>query len=180
MLAISIDMAGLDKVRLAYETAGAQAPEALSRALNHTGDKARTQVARSLAKQVGLSYGAVKDAMQSSRATPGKLTYELSAKGGAISLKEFGARQTKHGVSAAPWGARRVFPHTFIVDKIGGHVFRRVGAPRLPIKKLWGPRLPSELMKGEAAAAFKMIAERDLGDRISYEIARIMPGGKDV
>jgi len=29
--------------------------------------------------------------------------------------KEFGARQTSKGVSAAPWGERRVFPHTFIV-----------------------------------------------------------------
>ena len=36
-----------------------QARTALSRALNHEGDKGRTQVKRALVKQTGIKYGAV-------------------------------------------------------------------------------------------------------------------------
>lgn len=35
----------------------------LQRAVNHTGDKARTQVIRTLAKQTGLGYGVIKNAV---------------------------------------------------------------------------------------------------------------------
>ena len=56
--------------------------------------------------------------------------------GAHIPLAEFHARQTRRGVSAAPWGQRRVFPHTFIVEQLGGPVFKREGNARLPIRKL--------------------------------------------
>jgi hypothetical protein len=40
-----------------------QARTALSRALNHEGDKGRTQVKRALVTQTGIKYGAVDKAM---------------------------------------------------------------------------------------------------------------------
>jgi len=58
-----------------------QARTALSRALNHEGDKARTQVKRALVKQTGIKYGAVDQAMATIRATPATLTYTLKARG---------------------------------------------------------------------------------------------------
>jgi hypothetical protein len=47
-----------------------QARTTLSRALNHEGDKGRTQVKRALVKQTGRRYGAVNKAMATTRATP--------------------------------------------------------------------------------------------------------------
>jgi hypothetical protein len=47
-----------------------QARTAMSRALNHEGEKRRTQVKRSLVKQTGIKYGAVDKAMATIRATP--------------------------------------------------------------------------------------------------------------
>jgi len=44
-----------------------QARKALSRALNHEGDKGRTQIKRALAKQTGIKYGAVDKAMATVR-----------------------------------------------------------------------------------------------------------------
>ena len=72
-----------------------------------------------------------------------------------MSLKEFGARQTAKGVSAAPWGKRRVFPHAFIAPTLGGHVFIREGRSRLPIRKLWGPAIPREMVKDQSKEAFE-------------------------
>jgi hypothetical protein len=51
-----------------------QARKALSRALNHEGDKDRTQVKRALVKQTGIKYGAVNKAMATIRAKPATLT----------------------------------------------------------------------------------------------------------
>lgn len=53
----------------------------LTRALNHEGDKGRTQVKRALVKQTGIKYGAVDKAMATIRATPATLTYTLKARG---------------------------------------------------------------------------------------------------
>ena len=47
-----------------------KARKALSRALNHEGNKGRTQVKRALVKQTGIKYGAVNKAMATVRATP--------------------------------------------------------------------------------------------------------------
>ena len=90
-----------------------------------------------------------------------------------IALAEFHARQTRRGVSAAPWGLRRVFPHTFIVEKLGGQVFRREGGARLPIRKLWGPSLPIELVRGASPAAFEKAAAADLPQRVAHELGRL-------
>lgn len=44
-----------------------QARTAMSRALNHEGDKGRTQVKRALVKQTGIKYGAVVAAVSTRR-----------------------------------------------------------------------------------------------------------------
>jgi hypothetical protein len=155
---------------------GNQAPHAIRRAVNHTGDKAVTQVARTLARQTGVKYGAAKKALFVQRANYDRGVYRISAKGGYLSLKEFGARQTKAGVSAMVWGKRRVFPHSFVSQKLGGHVFVRMGKDRNPIRKMWGPALPAELVKDETAAMFLSTVEAELPARVAHEVAALLAG----
>ena len=92
---------------------------ALSRALNHEGDKGRTQVKRALVKQTGIKYGAVDKAMATIRATPATLTYTLKARGDETNIAWFGGVQRRKGVSAAPWSKRRIFGTSFIVPRFG-------------------------------------------------------------
>ena len=54
-------------------------------------------------------------------------------------------------------------------------VFMRTSRDRLPIRKLWGPSLPKELVKDEVANAFKRVVSEDGGQRILHEIERLMP-----
>jgi hypothetical protein len=84
-----------------------QVRTALSRSLNHEGDKGRTQVKRALVKQTGIKYGAVDKAMATIRATPATLTYALKARGDETNIAWFGGVQRRKGVSAAPWNKRR-------------------------------------------------------------------------
>jgi hypothetical protein len=127
-----IDARSIAPVADAYAQAGTAAPIAIARALNWTGNKARTQVARTLARDTGVGYGVIRNALRTTPASPANLTYEIGVSDAHIPLAEFHARQTRRGVSAAPWGQRRVFPHTFIVEQLGGQVFKREGGARLP------------------------------------------------
>jgi hypothetical protein len=130
-----------------------QARTALSRALNHEGDKGRTQVTRALVTQTGIKYGAVNKAMTTIRATAATLTYTLNARGDETNIAWFGGVQRWKGVSAAPWRKRRIFKHSFIVQRFG-RAFVRTSKSRLPIRPLYGPNLARELVKDSSAAAW--------------------------
>jgi hypothetical protein len=173
-LLVRVDTADFDRLARRFALVGTNIRPALMRAVNHTGDKARTQLTRALTKQTGLKSRVVRAALRTFPAGLSAIVYRIVARGGFVSLKEFGARQTGKGVSASPWGKRRVFAHTFIVASLGGHVFERTGKGRLPIRKLWGPAIPREMVRDEVKAAFEGEVGASLPTRLSYEIARIL------
>ena len=150
-----------------------QARTALSRALNHEGDKGRTQVKRALVRQTGIKYGAVEKAMATIRATPVTLIYALKARGDETNIAWFGGVQRRKGVSAAPWNKRRIFRHAFIVPRVG-RAFIRTSKKRLPIRSLYGANLARELVKDSSAAAWQSGVANIVG-RVGHEIGRRLP-----
>jgi hypothetical protein len=167
-----------DKVLARYGNALAalgegKARTALSRALNHEGDKGRTQVKHALVKQTGIKYGAVNNAMATIRATPATLTYTLKARGGETNIAWFGGVQRRKGVSAAPWKKRRIFARSFIVPRFG-RAFIRTSKSRLPIRPLYGPNLARELVKDSSAAAWQS-GVANVVVRVGHEIGRMLP-----
>lgn len=175
-LQISVDASSIVWLQELLQAAGAQIHTAIRRAVNDTGDKTTTLVSRALAKQVGVKYGTVKAALRQQRASFGSLTYKIIAKGPALSLKEFGARQTSKGASAAPWNTRRVFPHSFIAPGMGGHVFVRTTDKRFPVKKLWGPAIPNELVRDASAATFEHTVDIEFPAYLEREVMAILSG----
>jgi len=147
---------------------------------------ARTQVYRSLTAQTGLKRRVIVKAVRVTRSNSGTLTYTMTTKGGDIALKFFAARETRRGVSAAPFGQRRIFPSTFILggrfpNRHGvvfhGHVMRREGASRFPIKvEQSGVIIPAEMVKGATAQAFRSTVARVLPQRVEHEIRRATGG----
>ena len=120
MIQLSVNVSDFGRMADVYENVRKQVPQALVRAINWTGDKARTAAGRALSKQTGLNYGKVRKELHTKPATPSDLVYEIGATGGPISLKEFDAQQGKDGVRANPWGVRRLIPHSarnFKVEK---------------------------------------------------------------
>lgn len=164
---------------------GSQAEVVLSRALNHEGDKARTQVVRALTAQTGLLRKTIVKAVRRITAWPTRgLFYGIESKGGDIRLKFFMPRETSAGVSAAPWGGRRVFAGTFMKGgrfpnrvplRMGGNVFKRAGSLRLPIEvQRSGLYIPDEMIKGASASAFET-SFGGLVARVEHEIGRLLP-----
>ncbi|VTZ52501.1 conserved hypothetical protein [Methylocella tundrae] len=141
-----------------FETA---IPLAIARGLNEGGDKVRTQVQRALKTQTGVTkYASITSRMQDSgrgyaRAAPGKLAYQIIAKGKGIPIKEFPVKDTGHAIDARTWGVDHVFKRSFGMPGLGVDGFRaRLTDKRLPIRKLYGPSLPKELVKDKAAEVF--------------------------
>jgi len=181
LVEVEIDTRDLARFENLFRQIGNQAPNAIRRAINWTGDKARTQVVRVLAKQTGAKYGAVRRAMLTKRATYGRLAYRIVAFGGFMSLKDFSPRQRRDGVSAAPWGKRRIFVHAFIAPTMGGHIFvrevhggKRVG--RLPVRQLFGPAIPREMMQGDTREMFLRTVDAQLIPRVEHEVVALMRG----
>ena len=138
---------------------------------------------RSLTKQTGLKRKTIARALKK-QGGRGSLTYAIRSAGGDISLKYFGARETRKGVSAAPFGARRTFPETFmkggrfpkrVMLKLGGHVFKRSGGSRFPVaKQRSGVVIPAQMVLGATKAAFEKTVATEFPKRIAHELKRLL------
>lgn len=197
------DVSGIERLTNALgRLQGAQKQLVLQRAVNHTGDKARTKVIRVLTNQTGLPYGVIKKALKDRRArgtsmskTSGtisvhegaSLAYEIRSEGGDISLKFFKARETRAGVTASPFGERRLFPGAFtkggrfpnriVASSLNGHVYKRTGKDRNPLELLnSGVTIPQQMVTGASAKAFTQIVNAELPKRVLHEIAYLVPG----
>lgn len=193
-----VQLDGAKELQNMLAAAGVKAPQAIRRAINHTGDKAKTAMARALAKQTGMKVSTMKRALKPLRASdgsatgfvPGKgsLEYVLRCKGGDVSLKYFRPVERGGGVYARPWGSQRFYPGKFIKSgprgkrvlnpKFHGHVMENLagGAWGGKIRVVRsGLSLPAEMVKGESAAAFHKVVESDLLPRVRHELIRVLP-----
>src|SRR5687768_13015009 len=162
-----------------------QAAKVMARALNHEGDKVRTQVRSAISKQSGIDKGRL--GIITHGASGGSLTYTLSVTDREKNIGGFKARKVADGISAQPWGTRRVFPGAFFLKSKKGTqgavgagteggtllAFVRKPGERKKLKPLFGPNLARELLKDESKDAF----ERNVGlivDRIGHEIGYLI------
>jgi hypothetical protein len=184
-LELKVDTADLRKFANLMAAAGGKVEIAIARAVNHTGDKVRTAMIRSLTGQSGLPRKTIVKALKRRMAWPKRsMSYTITARGGNVHLKFFKAREAGSGVSAAPWGQRRMFPGMFIKGgrpgarvalAMGGQVMMRTGASRLPIaSQRSGLFIPDEMVTGATEAAFDTVSRAELGDRIRHELLRVL------
>lgn len=170
---ITIDLTGIDRFTAGYAKKASTVRPAVVRALNRAGDQAATAIGRQLAKETGLGVRRVRDSVRARRASQYDLVYVIIVPGGAVPLSEFAPRETRKGVSARPWGKRRVFPSTF-QGVAGERVFKRVGKARLPIKQLYGPDLAKEVERGQSADVVTNVAQEAFAKRIAHEVSRLL------
>jgi len=182
-----VDVAGLGRFENMLGALGDNAPKAVNRALNRTGDMARTQVIRTLAAQVGLPQKTIRRAVKTTRSSWSNLEYSLTSKGGDIALKYFQKRETQAGVVANLGTARgrTLFPRTFFrggafprrvdLTAFGGHVMDRVSEYRFDLKKVKsGVFIPEEMASGATAEAFETSVSQNLPRRLDHEISRLL------
>jgi len=182
MIWIDVDTSSVRDIEKRLEKMGKNTRPALARAIQRVGDMPRTQMVRALTKQTGLKRGVIVSALKK-KGGRGSLFYMIKSRGGDIALKHFGARETRKGVSAAPFGKRQVFPSAFIKGgrfpqrvplKLGGQVWRRVGAARKPLElQKSGVIIPKEMVSGASKVAFERTVKTEFPKRIQHELFRL-------
>lgn len=168
---VRIDLKAHDRlVNGLYSLSAKHRQEVTRGVLNDIGDAAYTAVVRRLSKLFVIQQKKLREKIDR-RGAYNRDYYEISARGEYLPLIDFKAKQTVTGVRAEPWGVQRVFPHTFIAYVSGNpQVFVRKGPEPLPIKKLWGPALPVELVRPETGDMVEKIAAEMLPRRVAYRL----------
>lgn len=186
---VRIDTAEIAHLANMIGAAGEQAPVALARGLNATGNKALTQMRRAMAKQTGLKYSVMVRALKPKRASYGDLSYTIKVRGGNVRLKFFRPREVKGGVAATVKGQRVFRAGAFItsgrkpnrrrVGSLNGGVFENVQGGkwtgRIKVAKS-GVFLPAEMVSGESEAAFYRVVQQELPAQLSKALAAIFSG----
>ena len=164
----------------------ARFPVVLPRIVNQVGDRAKTQVVRTLTKQTGLPRATIVKAVgDPNRAHRGRLSYEMVTRGGNIRLKYLAPRETRPGVVAKPWGKRQLYPGTFMkggrwpnrveAPALQGHVWRRLNASGTKITQARsGMFIPTEMTTGATKAAFEKTAGPLLQERVEAAIKKLL------
>jgi len=137
--------------------------KAVVRALNKTAEQARTAASQEVRSAgYNIKVSAIKKSFTINRASSKNLIVVLKATGKPIAMINYGARQTKSGVSINVKTGRQLLRHAFIATMANGHqgVYERVGIARtsgkitkggktqranLPVKELFGPSIPMAL-----------------------------------
>lgn len=145
------------------------------RGINKALANTRTAASSGIRKRRALSASVVRDALRIKKATKAKLSAALVVSGRPIPLRDYKARQTRKGVTAmVSTGARKLVTHhgnaSFLVSKLGGHVFAREGTDRLPLKKLYGPSIPSTFLTEEVRTAWETTARTAIVKRTNEEL----------
>ena len=131
--------------------------KALVTSLNKVGAEVVTQAKRELKDATGLKAGVVAKKIKKDKARRGDEEYSIFIKSRYLNVIEFGARQTKRGVSAKVWGKRKIYRGAFIG---GGRnsgkrlVFKKRKDNPKKIKALHGASLPREFERQDMAKIF--------------------------
>lgn len=175
---INLKLHGIDKLKAALGAAQEKLPREVATALNATAKVVKREMARDVTQELAVSQSVVmKTLSQRKKASKTSLSaLVVLAKTRRISLRQFGARQTKKGVSykISKTDGRKFIPGAFQGPKPGvmkaswrGTVFKRAGKERLPIIKLQGVSPWGVLAGKYTTARGKIVPYRllDLADR---------------
>ncbi len=153
------------------------------RAINHVTQTSSTAVAKELAKHVYVKQKDIKKTFSIRKATYKTLSSEVVSIGQPISLFLFkvnnrtpNSRKPVRVAVKRGGGMKYLGRKTFTATMSNGHVgiFQRKTESAYPIKKCYGPSVPSMLKTNEIASTIEIEARRRLKDRLDHEIDRVL------
>lgn len=158
--------------------------KAQARALNRTAEQLRTEAGRQIRADYNVTLRGIRQASLVKRAsTTSKFPRaEVIFSGRSINLVEFGARQTKKGVTVQvkKRGGRKLIEHAFLQIIKGGQnagkkgAFRRTGKERYPIHFLPSLAIPQMVASRAINAALLKFADEKYTDNLEHELIFLM------
>lgn len=170
----------------------------LAQELNLAGQAVRHATVAAETRQTGLKQGTIDRAQNAMEASAGRLAFTITSRGGNVRLKYFGPFEGGGGVTADPWNQSTLYPGAFmtsgrqgsryLVSKLNGQVFERISGSRAWNKNTKAKRksairmvrsglfIPTEMTKGQTAAAFNEQAATLIATRIVSRLGSLLPG----
>ena len=157
-------------------------PAAVVMALNRVGASTRAAAVKAMAEATGLKQKDIRDATSLRKASRGKETVEIAARGRPVNMIRFltaagiaswlnAKRRPRRPIKAKPWGVPREYAARVFIGNQGRTVFiRDAGSKRKQIRGLWGPSIATELLRD----ATRGVAEKRFAERWPVEFARAM------
>lgn len=162
---------------------------AAANALNVLGREVRNASIEEIADIRRVRPSFIRSRVFLERASQWALAVAVTVQSGAISLKEFGAKQGPLGVTVNVTGENKILPEAFGPGRsarrrwpwrgpvLGGHVFVRETPNRLPIRKLFGPTLPSGFVREVVQENLRKLYEKRwpqiLGEKLNDQLAKL-------
>lgn len=172
---LTADTSGLEY--MAAQLSPERCRQALSVSVNDSARQTRLYARRLVAQESSIKAGTVDKGLTISPwSSPGTLSATVVGSGRPISLKEFGARQTRAGVTAKVWGKRQLYRGAFIVSSLGGHVYHRTSRKRLPIEKMWGAGVAQVMSQDAVSRAVVAHGEDRLVQNAQRQLDRYIAG----
>lgn len=178
MIEFKVDRAGrraLAQLSLAL-TKTTEVKRGLSRAMGEHLRLQDRQAVTLLSAQTKLPSARVSGAT-SIRHSSSSLVGRLRVRDESVPLGELTSRshsRSAPGATAGDWDTK-TYDGTFIVPRFGGRIYRRTGKGRFPIRKVWGPLLPNELLRRDMPTlpAIERLVEQDLAARALRHVAKV-------
>ena len=179
---VDIDRALEKLVRIREDVAD----KAVVRAINKVADQVKVQASREI-RDAGynLKAAVIKKGISLIRASKGQIRAIVRASGRPVPLINYGARQTRAGVTVQVKAGRKLLKGAFIATMPSGHtgVFERVGRGHkkvmhgshiqwrgLPIRELFGPSIPSAFMQKTVQGALESAVREKFPRLLQHEI----------
>ena len=130
--------------------------KAMVTALNKVGAEVVTQAKKELAGATGLKQKVVNKKINKDQARKGDHTYSISIKSRYLNAIEFGAKQTKKGVSAKIWNNRKIYKGAFIGSgrNSGKQLVFKKSKRKKGIEAVHGASLPREFERQDMKKIF--------------------------
>lgn len=190
-MSIEASVEGIEKVQKAFKNNPKRVNRVLSRAVNRTTVNVRANMAKKVREQYTVKSSAVKDSIVITRATADKPFAIVKSAGKKINLAKFRISPTERkSPKNPPRGGYKVqvkkseglkpVPRGFLLESSSGTLafFQRLGAARLPIKRLMGPAIPQMINHAQTVEYIESEARKMLNNRIDSELAWALGGKK--
>jgi hypothetical protein len=129
-------------------------PPAMAAGLNDSGKVVTKHLKQVLKVQINpKTQASFTKFMFDKPASSGRLVYSINALSKPLPITDFNVEVDGGGVSADSWGHQNKFKRSF-KTKNKGRLLARTGTARSPYRKLLGPNIGKELVKGKTIAAF--------------------------
>lgn len=158
--------------------------KAVYAALKRAGDTAKTKAGQFAAAQYTISKGTFMSNVNTKSSVSGDMggaaELRISYAGSVLPLLAFHTRASRNGLvqtQVMRSGGAVTLQHAFIAPVFGQTaVFERVGAPRFPVRQLFGPSTGHMMQNEQVAEQMSETIQDTFDKRVEHELLRVLNG----